>query len=48
MKSPPVREELGARGLIPVFDTADAFAAHLKKERQMWGEVIRRSKITAE
>jgi tripartite-type tricarboxylate transporter receptor subunit TctC len=33
---------------IPVFDTPDAFAASLKKERQMWADVIRRNNIAAE
>ncbi len=48
MKSPAFREKLDAQGLIPIFDTPDEFAASLKKERQMWAEVIRRNNITAE
>lgn len=48
MKSPAIRERLEGQGFIPVFDTPDAFAASLKKERQMWAEVIRRNKIVAD
>jgi hypothetical protein len=31
-----------------VFDTPEEFAASLKKERQMWADVIRRNKIVAD
>jgi tripartite-type tricarboxylate transporter receptor subunit TctC len=48
MKSPALRESLDAQGLIPIFDTPEGFAASLKKERQMWADVIRRNNITAE
>lgn len=48
MKVPALKGRLDAQGLIPIFDTPDAFAAHLKKERQMWAEFIRRNNITAE
>ena len=48
MKSPASKERLEALAFIPVFDTPDAFAASLKKERQMWADVIRRNNITAE
>jgi len=48
MKSPAIREKLEGQAFIPVFDTPDAFAASLKKERQMWADVIRRNNITAE
>jgi tripartite-type tricarboxylate transporter receptor subunit TctC len=48
MKSPAIRERLEGQGFIPVFDTPDEFSASLKKERQMWAEVIRRNKIVAE
>jgi tripartite-type tricarboxylate transporter receptor subunit TctC len=48
MKSPAIRERLDGQGFIPVFDTPDAFAASLKKERQMWAEVIRRNNIVAD
>jgi tripartite-type tricarboxylate transporter receptor subunit TctC len=48
MKSPAIKERIEAMAFIPVFDTPDAFAASLKKERQMWADVIRRNNITAE
>jgi len=48
MKSPAIRERLEGQGFIPIFDTPDAFAASLKKERQMWAEVIRRNNIVAD
>ena len=43
-----IKERLEGQGFIPVFDTPDAFAARLKKERQMWGDVIRRNNIVAD
>ena len=45
MKPEPL---LSVSHLTTVFDTPDAFAASLKKERQMWADVIRRNNITAE
>lgn len=48
MKSPAIRERIEGQAFIPVFDTPEAFAASLKKERQMWADVIRRNNITAE
>ena len=48
MKSPAIREKLEGQAFIPVFDTPEAFAASLKKERQMWADVIRRNNIVAE
>jgi len=48
MKSPATRERLEGQGFIPKFDTPDEFAAGLRRERQMWGDVIRRNKITAD
>jgi tripartite-type tricarboxylate transporter receptor subunit TctC len=48
MKSPAVARKLDAHGFISKFETPDEFAATLKRERQMWGDVIRRSKITAD
>jgi len=48
MKSPPILEKLKAQDMIPVFDTPEAFAASLKKEREMWAAVIRRNAITTE
>ena len=48
MKSPVVKEKLESQGFIPVFDTPEEFAASLKRDRQRWGDVIRRHKIVAE
>lgn len=48
MKSPVFGEKLDARGLIPVFDTPEEFAASLKVERTMWADVIRRNNIVAD
>ena len=48
MKSPAVREKLDSQGFIPVFDTPEAFAVSLKRQRQRWAEVIRRHKIVVE
>jgi tripartite-type tricarboxylate transporter receptor subunit TctC len=48
MKSPATREKLEDQGFIPKFETPEEFAATLKRERQMWGDVIRRNKITAD
>ena len=48
MKLPAIREKLEAQGLVPIFDTPEAFAERLKRERQMWADVIRRNRIVAE
>jgi tripartite-type tricarboxylate transporter receptor subunit TctC len=48
MKSPALRERIEGQGFVPVFDTPEAFAADLRKERQMWASVIRRNNITAD
>ena len=48
MKSPAIREKLEDQGFIPKFETPEEFAATLKRERQMWGDVIRRNKVTAD
>ena len=48
MKSPAIREKLESQGFVPIFDTPAEFAAKLRKERQMWADVIRRNNITAE
>jgi tripartite-type tricarboxylate transporter receptor subunit TctC len=45
MKSPGLAEKLKHETLIPVFDTPELFAAHLKKERAAWEAVIRRNAI---
>jgi tripartite-type tricarboxylate transporter receptor subunit TctC len=45
MKSPGLAQKLEHETLIPVFDTPEQFAAHLKKERAAWAAVIRRNAI---
>src|SRR5256885_3475155 len=45
MKSPGLAAKLEHQALIPVFDTPELFAAHLKKERAAWDAVIRRNAI---
>jgi tripartite-type tricarboxylate transporter receptor subunit TctC len=45
MKSPALAQKLEHETLIPVFDTPELFAAHLKKERAAWEAVIRRNAI---
>ncbi|HEY6239516.1 MAG TPA: tripartite tricarboxylate transporter substrate-binding protein, partial [Burkholderiales bacterium] len=45
MKSPALAERLKEETLIPVFDTPELFAAHLKKEKAAWAAVIRRNGI---
>src|SRR6266567_1743223 len=45
MKSPALAEKLQQQALIPVFDTPELFAAHLRKERAAWAAVIRRNAI---
>ena len=45
MKSPALAEKLEQQALIPVFDTPELFAAHLKEERAAWAAVIRRNAI---
>ncbi|WP_089400060.1 Bug family tripartite tricarboxylate transporter substrate binding protein [Noviherbaspirillum humi] len=48
MKKPEVASRLEQQALIPVFDTPAGFAADLKKERELWAQVIRRNKLTPE
>lgn len=48
MRSPGLKEKLEALGYVPVFDTPEEFAASLKKERQMWADVIRRNNIVSD
>jgi tripartite-type tricarboxylate transporter receptor subunit TctC len=45
MKSPALAQKLEHETLIPVFDTPELFAAHLKRERAAWDAVIRRNAI---
>jgi tripartite-type tricarboxylate transporter receptor subunit TctC len=48
MRTPAIAEKLNAQALVPVFDTPEEFAATLKRERERWGEFIRRNKIAAD
>ncbi len=48
MKSQAIKDKIDGMAFIPIYDTPDAFAASLKKERQMWADVIHRNNITAE
>src|SRR2546430_11653610 len=43
MKSPGLAGKLEHHTLIPVFDTPEQSAAHLKKEKAAWAAVIRRN-----
>src|SRR3989441_73441 len=45
MKSPGLAQKLEHHTLIPVFDTPEQFAAHLRKEKAAWAAVIRRNAI---
>ena len=45
MRTPGLSAKLEHETLIPVFDTPEQFAAHLKKERAAWAAVIRRNAI---
>jgi tripartite-type tricarboxylate transporter receptor subunit TctC len=42
-----VRERLQQLGVVPVGSTPAELAAHLKRETELWGPVIREAKITA-
>jgi tripartite-type tricarboxylate transporter receptor subunit TctC len=45
MRSSALKEKLEGLGYVPVFDTPEEFAASLKKERQVWADVIRRNNV---
>ena len=45
LRNPAVAQRLEQQALIPVHDTPEEFAAELRKERQHWGEFIRRNNI---
>src|SRR5947208_2139125 len=45
MKSPGLAGKREHHTLIPVFDTPEQFAAHLRKEKAAWAAVIRRNAI---
>lgn len=45
LRNPALVQRLEQQALIPVHDTPEEFAAELRKERQHWGEFIRRNNI---
>jgi tripartite-type tricarboxylate transporter receptor subunit TctC len=47
-KTPAVVQKLEQQALIPVVDTPQAFAADLRKERQHWGDFIKKNNIQPE
>jgi tripartite-type tricarboxylate transporter receptor subunit TctC len=48
LNNPAVQQRLAHQALIPVHDTPEEFAAELRKEREHWGQFIRRNNIQAE
>lgn len=48
MKSPAMAQKLEALALIPVFETAEEYAARLIRVRAMWADFVRRNQITAD
>jgi tripartite-type tricarboxylate transporter receptor subunit TctC len=46
LHNPQVIARLDQQVLIPVYDTPEAFAADLRKEREHWGQFIRRNNVT--
>jgi tripartite-type tricarboxylate transporter receptor subunit TctC len=48
LHNPQVLARLEQQVLIPVYDTPQEFAADLRKEREMWGQFIRRNNITSD
>jgi tripartite-type tricarboxylate transporter receptor subunit TctC len=46
LRTPAVVQRLEQQALIPVLDTPEEFAAELRKEREHWGQFIRRNNIT--
>ena len=48
LRNPAVVQRLQQQALLPVHDTPEQFAAELRKERQYWGDFIRKNNITAE
>ena len=48
LRNPAVVQRLEQQALIPVLDTPQEFAAELRKEREMWGQFIRKNNITAD
>ncbi len=48
LRNPAVVKRLEQQALIPVLDTPEEFAAELRKEREHWGQFIRRNNVTPE
>jgi tripartite-type tricarboxylate transporter receptor subunit TctC len=48
MKTPAIAEKLESHVLIPVFGTADEFAARIRQQRAMWADAIRKIGIQPE
>jgi tripartite-type tricarboxylate transporter receptor subunit TctC len=46
LRNPAVVQRLEQQALIPVLDTPEEFAAELRKEREHWGQFIRRNNVT--
>ncbi|MDB5881083.1 MAG: hypothetical protein JWP43_961 [Ramlibacter sp.] len=47
-RNPAVQQRLMQQALLPVHDTPEQFAADLRKERQHWGDFIKRKNIQPE
>jgi tripartite-type tricarboxylate transporter receptor subunit TctC len=47
-RNPAVQQRLQQQALLPVHDTPEQFAADLRKERQHWGDFIKRKNIQPE
>ncbi|MFL1461758.1 Bug family tripartite tricarboxylate transporter substrate binding protein [Roseococcus sp. DSY-14] len=48
LREPAIRQRLLESGLTPVTEGPDAFAARMARDRQGWGETIRRANIRAD
>jgi tripartite-type tricarboxylate transporter receptor subunit TctC len=48
LRNPAVIQRLEQQALIPVYDTPEEFAVELRKEREHWGQFIKRNNITPE
>jgi tripartite-type tricarboxylate transporter receptor subunit TctC len=48
LQDPTLRQRLLDNGLTPTFEGPDAFAARMVRDRQAWGETIRRANIRAD
>lgn len=48
LQDPTLRQRLLDNGLTPSFEGPDAFAARMVRDRQAWGETIRRANIRAD